>query len=97
MILVDQDEAVKFSDAFHQEIFKCGYVDIAIFANTYGIIANSVPEVDKLEALNQCYCMFRCWRDLQTFLAVRGWCYKNYRFFAEEGEPNYVHPNKQLT
>jgi hypothetical protein len=71
---VDTKENFDFSAAFHPKATKEG-VAVIITPEMSWIVAADIDPAT-FDPVIDSYCGFKCFRDLQSFVAVRGWTVK---------------------
>jgi len=74
-MIVDTKPVYEFSNAFHQSASTHGGINVIANATGFHIVSCGVT-ADNFAWAAHTYCWFRCYRDLQTFCAVRGWTIK---------------------
>jgi uncharacterized CHY-type Zn-finger protein len=76
-MIIDKKENFDFSDEFHrQAVCNGGVAAVVDNRDTMHWIVAADVAAETFVPYIHAYCGFRCFRDLQTFCAVRGWSLK---------------------
>ena len=91
MIITDREEALKFSDNFCKKAAENNGINVIRWLRLWVVVPAEV-NADTFDADTHLFCVFRTLRDLQGFLAVRGWTIKEIHEVKEITEKEEAQP-----